>query len=245
MRTVNPVALSAVDMGVQSSLADALPFVRFFGPTAGWKSSRLAIWLAFILVALGTAVTANASIIYSIDATITSSSPTGNPAQTDTVMGTLTTDGTIGAIGLSHIVGFDLHLMDDLNAANNIELTPGNSSIVEDTGGALSASATALSFNFSASGADFLIQANSPGPFSGFSYFCFSGGSFACAAGETIAPRNVFADGVILTGPGAPVGVQPLSPSPTAVPEPPSLAVLAIGLLGALGVRRLRARATA
>src|ERR1700676_4928535 len=123
--------------------------------------------------------TANANTIYAVNITITSSVPTGNPLQTDTVNGTITADGTIGVIGSGNVVSWNLDLIDGLNSANDFDLTAGNSSLVEDTGSALTATATGLLFNFSGSG-EFLIQANSPGAFSGFRYFCLSTGVFAC-----------------------------------------------------------------
>jgi len=205
---------------------------------AGLKGRTLGFLLAlpFIAVQLN-AVTAHANIIYPIDTTITSADPTGNPAQSDTVQGNITTDGTIGVIGPGNIAGWNLNLIDQLNAANDFDLTPANSTLVEDTGSALSATATGLSFNFSGSG-EFLIQANSPGAFSGFHYFCFSTGVFACAAGETISPNYIFVDGAIATGAAAPVGTQPLDQPPSSVPEPAALSLLGLGLAGVGLVRR-------
>ena len=153
-------------------------------------------------------VGAGASVTYPVNTTITSANPTGNPLQSNTVSGSITTDGTLGALVASNILSWNLNLVDGLNSANNFNLTPANSTVVESIGGALSATATGLSFNFSGTG-EFLIQANSPGAFSGSHYFCFSTGS-ACLAGETISPQFIDVDGVVATGTAEPVGTQPL-----------------------------------
>jgi hypothetical protein len=177
---------------------------------------------------------ARADLVYAIDVSATTADPTGNPAQSDTVFGSITTDGTIGVLQSSDIVSWSLDLIDNLNSMYDVELTPANSTLVEDTGSALSATATSLFFDYSGSG-EFLIQANSPGAFSGYDYFCFSTGN-ACLAGETISPNFYALDGVILTGQSAPTGSQPLAPPNTsAVPEPSSYAFALTGLL-ALGI---------
>ena len=172
---------------------------------------------AFVLVtafsvALPTRI-ARAGTVYTIDTTIVSSDPTGNPLQSNTVVGTITTDGTIGVLTPSDILSWNLDLIDNLNSADDFDLTTSNSSLVEDMGGALSATASGLYFNYSGSG-EFLIQANSPGAYSGYHYFCFSTGLFACLAGETVAPDYIFTDGTVLTGASAPVGTQPLNQLP-------------------------------
>ena len=211
------------------------------GTAAGSDGRKFAPLLMFaVITAMLGHATAYANIVYTIDTTITSANPTGNPAQKDTVLGTLTTDGTIGALAPNNIISYNLNLIDQLNASNNVDLTPANSSIVEDLGSALSASATGLSFDFSGSG-EFLIQANSPGPFSGSSYFCFSTGVFACFAGETISPQYITSDGVVATGAAAPVGTQPLDQAPSPVPEPTTFSLLVLGLagLGFLGRRKV------
>lgn len=195
---------------------------------------RLLLTLAVIAAPAG-AVTARADITYTIDTTITSSNPTGNAAQSDTVLGSITTDGTIGVINTANIVTYNLDLIDHLNSANNVDLTPANASINEDNGSALTASATGLSFDYSGSG-EFAIQANSPGPFSGYSYFCFSTGG-TCLAGETISPGYIFSDGVVATGAAAPVGTQPLD-LPSAIPEPATLSLLGLGFAGVGFARR-------
>lgn len=169
-----------------------------------------------------------ANMVYTINTTIQSAVFSGNPLQSDTITGTLTTDGVIGTLASSDIISYNLTLADNLNAANNITLNTSNSTVVEDAGSALSASATGLSFDYSGSG-EFLIQANSPGPYSGASYFCFSTGMFACAAGETIAPQYVYTDGVLL----AQSGNQSLNQPPnSATPEPASLALSGLGFSG-------------
>jgi hypothetical protein len=176
-----------------------------------------------------------ANIVYSVDTTITSSNPTGNPLQTDTVVGTITTDGKIGVIAPADIISWNLDLIDGLNSANDLDLTTTNSALVEDTGSTLSATATALSFNYSGTG-EFLIQGTAHGAFSGYSYFCFSTGG-ACLAGETIAPQSVFVDGVVATGAAAPIGNQPLNNS---APEPSTWGLMLTGLLGLGGGLRRR-----
>ena len=195
----------------------------------------------FLMIALITAqmgsVVARASVIYAVDTTIISSNPTGNPLQSDTVDGSITTDGTIGVLGLSNILSWNLDLIDNLNSANNVDLTNSNSSIDTFSGSALTATATGLFFNYSGTG-EFGIQENGF-DFSGFHYFCFSTGVFACVAGETIAPQNVFADGVVATGAAAPIGLQPLGP-PSSVPEPSTYGLMIAGLLGLGGAGSLK-----
>lgn len=70
------------------------------------------------------------------------------------VTGTVTTDGTIGTLSTADIVAWGL----TLNASPAIALNPG-SSTVGVTGGALSASATQLMFNFT-SGSNDNLQFN-------------------------------------------------------------------------------------
>jgi hypothetical protein len=189
---------------------------------------------------MGAAAVTHADVIYNINTTATSSNPTGNPLQTDTVLGTITTNGKLGILAASDILGWNLNLIDGLNSANNFNLSPSNSELVHDWGNALSATTTGLIFDYSISGAEFLIQGNVIHPISsGYNYFCFSATGGWCLAGETISPQYVFTDGVVVTGAAAPVGQQPLDQGPrNSVPEPTSFGLVFIGLLSLAGIMK-------
>jgi hypothetical protein len=198
------------------------------------------LMIAVVTAQLGSLV-AFADINYAINTTITSSVPTGNPLQTDTVDGSITTDGTIGVLAASNILSWNLDLIDQLNAANDVDLTNTNSAIITFTGSSLSATSTGLFFNYSATG-EFGIQEDGFF-FSGEHYFCFSTGSVNCLAGETITPDDVFTDGVVATGSAEPIGTQPLGPPVSTVPEPTSVFLLPILVLPvALAARKRMAR---
>jgi hypothetical protein len=195
--------------------------------------------IRFLMIALVTAqlgsVVARANNIYAINTTITSDVPLSSPPklQTDTVFGSITTDGTLGVLAQSDILSWNLDLIDQLNAANNTDLTDANSSIITFFGTSLSATANGLFFNYNQTG-EFGIQENGFF-FSGEHYFCFSTGSADCLAGETITPADVFTDGVVATGSAEPVGTQPLNQS---TPEP-GYALIVMALLGVcVGVKR-------
>jgi hypothetical protein len=198
-------------------------------PNGGRRSVRF-LMIAFVAAQLSSFV-ARADINYAINTTI--ASPVDifeNPLQTDTVLGSITTDGTIGVLASGNILSWNLNLIDGLNAANDVDLTNANSGIISaygsTFGGTLTATETGLFFNYSGSG-EFGIQEDNFF-LSGQHYFCFSTGG-DCLAGETIAPGDVFTDGVDATGLAAPVGIQPLNQATT--PEP-TYGVMLMGFLG-------------
>jgi hypothetical protein len=188
-----------------------------------------------------------ADIVYSINQTITGplNSVADNPTQTDSVVGTLTTNGTIGSLSQNNIVSWNLQLNDLTNPANSMDLTTANSLISVDIGNVLSATATNLYFNFSGTGI-LAFQADNPGAYSGYHYWCLSNDeTYYCYNGESIAPGNVYAgapgdDLVVATGSTEPVGMQPLNgvPPPRGAPEPATLSLLGFGLAAAGFMRR-------
>jgi hypothetical protein len=194
------------------------------------------------IAALGVAVAmsslARANIVYTIDQTSTTPEVSGELSPlSDTIIGTITTDGTIGALQSSDIVSYNLQINDNIRPSYDVDLTPANSGIVEDVGDGLTASATTLSFDFSDAGAVFAIQGTTHGFFSGYQYFCLQATSGPCVAGETIVPDYFAVDGVSATGLS---GSVPL----TGVPEPATWAMMLLGLAGLGAVMRSRRRIT-
>jgi hypothetical protein len=180
---------------------------------------------------------AQADIVYAFNTTATNGELTGNPLQTDTILGTITTDGTLGVLSAGNILAWDLELIDRLDASKNFRLVPSNSEVVHVFGNALSATATGLSFDFGQTGAEFLIQGdlrgNSLHPISsGYNYFCFSASGGWCLEGETIVPDVYNGDGVRVRGDSQTVGTQPLDHGSGSVPEPTTLGLVSIALLG-------------
>ena len=123
---------------------------------------RLPASLSFC-AALFVAAGAQANVVYSINTTATNVYPSGNPSQTDTVLGTITTDGTLGVLAASNILSWSLDLIDHLDGSKNFHLDPTDSEVVHVFGTALTASPTDLSFNFNQGGAEFLIQGDNRG----------------------------------------------------------------------------------
>jgi hypothetical protein len=184
---------------------------------------------------------AQANNVYSINQTSTTPEVSGELSPlSDTVSGTVTTDGTIGVLQSSNILSWNLQLTDNFRPAFNVDLTPANSGIWFDTGNGLSASATGLSFDFSLAGAVFIIQGTTFGFSSGYQYFCFQATTGPCLTGETIVPDYYAVDGVLATGLS---GSTPLDPTP-AVPEPSIFAMASVGFAGlGLLARRRKSRA--
>jgi hypothetical protein len=196
----------------------------------------VAVTAAWLAAAPWAAVPAQATV-YTINQSSTTPEVAGEDSPlSDTVSGSITTDGTLGILQSNNITSWNLNITDNLRPAFDVVLTPMNSGIVEDAGNGLTASATGLSFNFSDSGAVFAIQGTTHGFFSGFQYFCFQATSGPCAAGETIVPDYFAVDGVEVTGLSGTLPLNP--PSGVGVPEPPALAILGVGLLGLVAARR-------
>ena len=168
-----------------------------------------------------------------------------------TVTGTITTDGTLGTLQTSDITGWNLVL--DNGFGTILDLT-GPSVVapiegVEVAGSDLTASAGALSFNFSATdGGFFLIQQN--GLANGGTYYCEGaiGQANCIAGGESDFPSGAFAPNQQFAPRSGTVTLGSASSAPSGVPEPSTVPLLIVALgsmfLGKKLIGLLRTSAT-
>ena len=139
------------------------------------------------------------------------------------VSGTITTDGTIGVLGESDIVSFDLTIK---GVALSIELmSPGDGAFVGGTG--LTATSSDIFFDFGNS-ASFVLFQTSFG--NGSRYYGDAGASAGLLLpGESVNPGFVEDSNFINV---AQSGNQILATATSAVPEPSSILILGSGMAG-------------
>lgn len=172
------------------------------------------------VISLGTASFAPAMaapITYNVDLNIGAGSVVGN----------IVTDGMLGALSSSNIIGFNLTL-NGVGASTNI-FSPSAVAVV--VGADLTATSSSLSFNFSGTDDGYLLfQQNL---MSGMQYFCSATTTDTCFQGESVVPesyRDPSAQFVPVLGEQV-IGTVSAVPLPASAPMF-GAALLALGVVG-------------
>lgn len=180
------------------------------------KSTGLCLTLVVFAMMLGARVSNATSITYNVDQTI-------GPA---TVMGTITTNGDLGAITSTDITAFNLTLSDTSGDTFNYTGSVGSS------GADITATSAALLFNYSGTDNGYLLF--QPIFFTGTKYFCLgTAGNFPCFQGESIVPVDVFdsTSGFNMTITGDDVFATAAGSGTGSVPEPSTVSLMLVGVL--------------
>jgi hypothetical protein len=151
-----------------------------FARNAQRGGNRRQSLLLAVLCALAFAATlsAQSNITYNFKQTIGQGS----------IVGTIVTDGHIGTLATSDIVGWNLNLN---GVGATYTLTPSNSGVQQFLGNDLTTTKNGLYFNFSGKdGGYFDIQALSPGFGSGAKYMCENSTYYGCWSGASVVPQS-------------------------------------------------------
>jgi len=190
--------------------------------------------MAFVALAL-TATTSYASpITYTVSRVIGPGSVTG----------TITTDGVLGVLGSSNVLGWTLTLNDGTSAFTLFGPTSGNNSQVLVQGSSFTATSSGLFFNYSGSG---IVLFQNPFIGSSLNFWCLDNITAACtgahASADIVTTSGSFAS-VFVTRSGTQQVATAVAPTPDAapVPEPTTWVLMGIGLAGLAGRRLARRR---
>src|SRR5450755_2433229 len=196
------------------------------GKTVG---PQLALILVAMLFLVG--VSTASPITYSVNRTIAAGSLTG----------TIQTDGTLGVLTAANITDWNLTLNDGISTFILTGPLSGNNSHVFVVGNDVSATAAALSFNFSGGDSGYFLFQVSFG--SGQHYYCDATSAGVCSAGERVVPQSL--PGQLATPSGTVViGVAGGPPPfvPTAVPTLSDWNLIALAALLFLTTLWMRAK---
>lgn len=146
-----------------------------------------------------------------------------------TAQGTITTDGTLGTLTTANILSFDLSLTISFVSAS---FTNGGSFIAQIEGTDVTATASGLFYDFGGPVSFFNLGSSTDETF-----LCF-GNAGGCAGSGGMTAVTASIAGLVGLSPTQSGEVQ--IAAVTAVPEPPTLALLGSGLFGVAAVLRKR-----
>jgi hypothetical protein len=191
------------------------------------KNSQLPGAVCVGIVMVLASFSANASIIYNLNRSIGAG----------TITGFIETDGTIGVLASANITDWVLTLSAPyLRGGTSDQIEFASATVSSITGSALSASATALTFDFSSSGNSYLyLQGNSSNY---YGLETATGNLAVGTAAESIGrdsrfPNPTYTEFVSRSG--------SVDIAQAVVPVPPAVWLFGSGLLGLIGIARKKA----